>query len=78
MPITDGWEATKLIREKERREAEEKVRFALCLIVRHPLVSCEFEFRQTHTPLLVCWFTLGAVRGRGGGRPRAHRGPYGR
>lgn len=24
MPITDGWEATKLIREKERREAEEK------------------------------------------------------
>jgi hypothetical protein len=29
MPITDGWEATKLIREKERKEAEEKVRFAL-------------------------------------------------
>lgn len=24
MPITDGWEATKLIREKERKEAEEK------------------------------------------------------
>jgi CheY-like chemotaxis protein len=25
MPIVDGWEATKLIREKERKEAQEKV-----------------------------------------------------